>query len=886
QTFGNSDGALAVALQSDGKIVISGWTANGETGVIRLNTDGSLDTTFNSTGMFTGGVSGYDQGASLVIQSDGKIVVGGHGNAGSGPGFFMMRLNANGTLDTSFSPGGDDGDGKLVTWVATNPEYGNTLALQSDGKILMTGVSNGTFGIVRVNSDGSLDNSFGTAGKVSVNVGPGNDESRHVIVLPDGKLIVVGQSVNTATDSTSDFSIIRLNADGSLDTTFNGTSGNGLGATLSYTENGSPIVLAGLVQVTDAELTAANNFNGATLTLGRSGVASSQDVFSATGTLSALTQGGNLVVGGTTIGSVTTNSGGTLVLTFNSSATNALVNSAMHQICYSNSSDSPSASVQINWTFSDGNSGTQGAGGALTATGSVAINITSVNDAPTITSGYIHTLTGTNEDTTSSGTLASAILTGASWADIDTGAISGLAITAVTGNGTWQYSTDGTTWANFGAVSTTNALLITSSSQVRYIPNGQNGETATFTYKAWDQTSGTPSTNATPSYASTASSGGTTAFSTNNATAQITVTSVNDAPTITSGYTHTLTGTNEDTTSSGTLATAILTGSSWADVDTGAVSGLAITAVTGNGTWQYSTDGTTWANFGAVSNTNALLITSSSQVRYIPNGQNGETATFTYKAWDQTSGTASTNATASYASTASSGGSTAFSTNNATAQIIVSSVNDAPIFSAASSGGGFNIISFGNGLEDQANRVARQFDGKLLVVGTTNSDYGVLRLNADGTIDNTFGSGGKVSIDVGGTDTARNIRVLSNGKILLVGRSSNGSDNDFTLVRLNADGSLDTSFDSDGKLLVPVGTIDNSYDLIVQTDGKMIVVGQVDEDFGIIRLNTDGSLDTTFSGDGKLTQTFGNSDGALAVALQSDGKIVISGWTANGETGV
>ena len=112
------------------------------------------------------------------------------------------------------------------------------------------------------------------------------------------------------------------------------------------------------------------------------------------------------------------------------------------------------------------------------------IVVTSVNDAPTITNGYTHTLTGTNEDTTSSGTLASAILTGASWADVDTAAVSGLAITAVTGNGTWQYSTDGTTWNGFGAVSSTNALLITSTTLVRYVPNGQNGETATFTYKA------------------------------------------------------------------------------------------------------------------------------------------------------------------------------------------------------------------------------------------------------------------------------------------------------------------------------------------------------------------------------------------------------------------
>ncbi|MEQ1829122.1 MAG: DUF4347 domain-containing protein, partial [Pirellula sp.] len=94
-----------------------------------------------------------------------------------------------------------------------------------------------------------------------------------------------------------------------------------LNGTPAFTEGGSAVVLDSNVTIADAELTAANNFSGATLTLVRNGGASSQDVYSATGTLSALTQGASLVVGGTTVGTVTTNSSGTLVLTFNSNAT-------------------------------------------------------------------------------------------------------------------------------------------------------------------------------------------------------------------------------------------------------------------------------------------------------------------------------------------------------------------------------------------------------------------------------------------------------------------------------------------------------------------------------------------------------------------------------------
>ncbi|MFN7628359.1 MAG: hypothetical protein ACK5PZ_16150, partial [Pirellula sp.] len=406
----------------------------------------------------------------------------------------------------------------------------------------------------------------------------GMDQGYSVTVQADGKIVVGGSAV---IGSANDFALVRYNADGSLDTTFDLAST--LGGSVSYTENGSPVVLDSNVCIFDAELSAASNFSGATLTLARNGGANGQDLFSATGTLGALTQGSNLVVGGTTIGSVTTNSSGTLVLTFNSSATGALVNSAMQQIAYANSSEAPPASVQIDWTFNDGNSSAQGTGGALTATGNVTVNITSVNDAPTITGGDTHSLTGTNEDTTSSGTLASALLAGASWADVDSGAVSGLAITATTGNGTWQFSTDGTTWANFGAVSGTNALLISSTTQVRYIPNGVSGETATFTYKAWDETSGTASTNATPSYATTASSGGTAGFSTNNASAQIIVSSLNDAPVLNASASPTLGIVLEGATNpSGVTVAAMIVDGSITDPDGTAVEAIAITGLNTN----------------------------------------------------------------------------------------------------------------------------------------------------------------------------------------------------------------------------------------------------------------------------------------------------------------
>ncbi|MCP4235447.1 MAG: hypothetical protein GY770_17985, partial [Aestuariibacter sp.] len=103
-----------------------------------------------------------------------------------------------------------------------------------------------------------------------------------------------------------------------------------------------------------------------------------------TGTLEDLTEGVNLEVDGTVIGTVTTNTGGTLRLDFNSDATRSLVNSAMQQIAYSNSSDDPPISVRINWTFNDGNTGSQGSGGPEQVIGRTTISTHNVNDDPTV----------------------------------------------------------------------------------------------------------------------------------------------------------------------------------------------------------------------------------------------------------------------------------------------------------------------------------------------------------------------------------------------------------------------------------------------------------------------------------------------------------------------
>ena len=170
--------------------------------------------------------------------------------------------------------------------------------------------------------------------------------------------------------------------------------------------------------------------------------------------------------------------------------------------------------------------------GAHDATpGTTTIDITEVNDAPVVDDSGVLQLTGISEDDlNNNGNTVAEILDSDSSVDPITdvdGDPEGIAITNLTGNGTWQFNT-GTGWTDVGSVSTTNALLLGESDRLRYVPDGENGETATILFHAWDQTDGGVSgTKVDPSV-----SGGTTAFSDQVEAATITVSDVNDAPTV------------------------------------------------------------------------------------------------------------------------------------------------------------------------------------------------------------------------------------------------------------------------------------------------------------------------------------------------------------------
>lgn len=151
-----------------------------------------------------------------------------------------------------------------------------------------------------------------------------------------------------------------------------------------YTEGSSPVVLDGDATLADVELDAIDNYNGATLRLVRSGGANGNDRFSATGALSPLVEGDPLVVGGTTIGTVATNSGGVLQLAFTNNATAALVDSVVQQIAYSNASPTPTANIGLELTVNDGNAGAQGTGGPQQEAATISVVNVAVDTPPLV----------------------------------------------------------------------------------------------------------------------------------------------------------------------------------------------------------------------------------------------------------------------------------------------------------------------------------------------------------------------------------------------------------------------------------------------------------------------------------------------------------------------
>ena len=213
------DDGRAVALQPDGKILVAGTTSLSFS-LVRYESNGSLDASFGNNGSVVTSINGGDTAFALAVQPDGKIVVAGTSITTRNE-FAVVRYEPDGTLDSSFN-----GDGMVTTPIGLGSgAIANAIALQADGKIILAGYSTESplgadtdFALVRYNTDGSLDTSFGGDGKVTTALTPAGsmDVINALVVQPDGKIVAAGTNTNL------DFVVARYNTDGGLDTGFDG----------------------------------------------------------------------------------------------------------------------------------------------------------------------------------------------------------------------------------------------------------------------------------------------------------------------------------------------------------------------------------------------------------------------------------------------------------------------------------------------------------------------------------------------------------------------------------------------------------------------------------------------------------------------------------------
>ena len=723
--------------------------------------------------------------------------------------------------------------------------------MQPDGKILvagLTGFGNGDFDVARYNSNGSLDSTFGSDGKVTTDFGGGWDGCYSLALLSDGKILVAGLSGD-------DFALARYNGDGSLDTTFH-TCNTRHGAP-TYIEHGSAVVLDNIGQIFDAELAASNNYAGASLRLARHDGTNANDLFSGAGIVAAVASG-VVTIDDTDIG-IYTWTAGTLTLSFNNNATKALVNHAMQSLAYEYASDAPPSSVQIDWTFNDGDSR-----GALSTIGSTLF---AIDKLPTFTD-FTYPVATTAEDHAVKISFSD-LLAHSNATDVD-GTVESFTVKGVI-SGILTIGNDEASAIN-NTIDATHDAWWTPESNT-------NGTLDTFVVVAHDNDGG-ESISAMP--------------------VTVTVSAENDAPTfinsngkVTNDFGSSDYGNSVTVQADGKI---LLAGSS--DGDFAAVRYKS----DGSLDTTFGSDGIVTTDFGGSDYCSSITVQPDGKILLAGLG-NGKFALARY------------NSGGSLDTSFDYDGKLATDLGRWNGGYSVALQSDGKILVAGSNDGDFAVARYNSdgSLDTSFDydgivttdlgrwfggcSVTVQADGKILVTGASGLDFAVARYNYDGSLDTSFDYDGKVTAGFGGMwNYGNSVALQPDGKILFAvggGWVSSGghSGSTFALARYNYDGSPDTSFDYDGKLATYFGNgvtvqpdgkiLVEGYSVTVQSDGKILVADTsaqvINSDFPIARYNNDGSLDTSFNYDGKLASDFGNS-----ITVQPDGKILVAGTSAQG----
>lgn len=371
------------------------------------------------------------------------------------------------------------------------------------------------------------------------------------------------------------------------------------------------------------------------------------------------------------------------------------------------------------------------------------------NTAPVLNASYVATLSNINKNTFTSAGNTVASITGNSITDVNTANQLGIAVySAASTSGQWQYSTNnGSTWTSLAGSTTTAARLLRMTDLVRFVPNSNFVGTASFSYRAWDGTTGTAGGTST-----LATTGGSSAFSTAVDSASISVIAVNTAPVLSTAANYLLGTVAFNSTSPPSVQVATLIANKVTDADANALRGIAITAIdSSKGTWKYSTNGTNWFTLNTASNTGALLLRSTDYLRFYPKTNTTGPSSFVFRAWDRTTGTAGTLANAS-----SVGGNSAYSADQVFAWVQVS--NAAPVLNTAN---GFRLNNYQTGTTNTGTLVSTLL-GYSVTDNDLNSKAGIAITGLTGTATGTW------QYSTNGGTTWTNMGTLSNSSARLL----------------------------------------------------------------------------------------------------------------------
>ena len=196
----------------------------------------------------------------------------------------------------------------------------------------------------------------------------------------------------------------------------------------------------------------------------------------------------------------------------------------------------------------------------------------------------------------------------------------------------------------------------------------------------------------------------------------------------------------------------------------------------------------------------------------------------------------------------------------------------AGVLDASFASGGKLVINISAG--DVGNAVAIDANDQIVVGGAAGSDFVLVRLTSAGLLDTSFGNGGVVSTDFGGSDLGVELKIDDSERILLVGLAGSN----FGLARYTSAGVLDSAFGSGGKVTTDFGGADTGWTLAFDNEGGIIVAGWSNNDFALARYSGSGVLDTGFGSGGKVTTDFhGNTDECWSVVVDSIGNIILAG---------